>query len=100
MPRFDPSTGAPLEPPRRFDPHTGERLRAPHTAFFPRKPGGGYIATLVISGMFFAFVGYTSPAPSTFDGLLGGPSSGECSSYWLPPSAIHTGDINGCHEGS
>ncbi|HET7170425.1 MAG TPA: hypothetical protein VFI18_02205 [Gaiellales bacterium] len=53
-PRFDPYTGKPLEPQTRFDPYTGERLRRRTTRFFPRKPGAGYIATLVLLALFWA----------------------------------------------
>jgi hypothetical protein len=51
--RFDPYTGRPLEPQMRFDPVTGERLRRRTTRFFPRKPGAGYIALLVLGALFW-----------------------------------------------
>jgi hypothetical protein len=54
QPRFDPFTGQPLEPQTRFDPYTGERLRRHATRFFPRKPGAGYIAALVVLALFWA----------------------------------------------
>lgn len=60
QPRFDPYTGQPLEPQARFDPVTGERLRRHVTRFFPRKPGAGYIALLVLGALFWGAAGISN----------------------------------------